>query len=605
MSSAARPFGSPVHDGAGREDLRRRIAALGARPFLHQVVQSPWDPVIDVEPLYREAKEQILEMIATCDQPGAGRCVTVHAPAGYGKTHLLAWTRQQLDNRNDALFIYIPPYIGENGPLETHLLRFTLEALRLRSTREEQLFGDAVRNFLVKCYNHMVTSRRGAAELNAGNWWTRWLFPGRLRISRHPDENPLLPLQRAFQGRGFLRGAFTEFEAQHPPDANGLRADWDTFVAISLLVCGDTRQRDTAGRWFRNDPMAPEVFEPYHLDQPCEGREKLRNALFTLNRMVGQRFCFAFDQMEDTYTSLQAKKSWDEDMRQMSLTLRNFLAVRGFCLLFMFQTVTWLAFADTVHKMLVQRMNAGRGAIQLRALDDEMAQAVIQQRMEHAVWQRLAPERPPDGEPFFPFSANDIQQMRTDTNSELRTFLIRAAQRYAEWIQTPWEPPKRLPIRLTSIDPCKVRSLEPKPILLQGENFPADVQVFFAGQQAERVTCRPEQGQIDVTTPTGLKGEVEVRVQAADDAGNAACLPIFFQEREEVPKPYHQHIDRKLLKERRQQLKLTQRQVEKQLGKSASFLTALETGRSKPGDDIFDKLAQIYQRPLEEFRKKS
>ena len=33
------------------EELRQRIAFLGARPFHHQVVQSPWNAVVDVEGL--------------------------------------------------------------------------------------------------------------------------------------------------------------------------------------------------------------------------------------------------------------------------------------------------------------------------------------------------------------------------------------------------------------------------------------------------------------------------------------------------------------------------------------------------------------------------
>src|SRR3954471_21974925 len=93
-------------DGADCHALLERVAFLGARPFASQVVQSPWNAVVDAPSLHGQVKERIRALVAGCGQPEAIRCLTVVAPPGYGKTHMLAWTRQLLDERKDAVFVY-------------------------------------------------------------------------------------------------------------------------------------------------------------------------------------------------------------------------------------------------------------------------------------------------------------------------------------------------------------------------------------------------------------------------------------------------------------------------------------------------------------------
>src|ERR1700691_41088 len=78
------------------EGLRQRLRALGARPFHQQVVQSPWSVVYDADLLYQEVKGLIARVVDECGQKDAVRCLTITAPPGYGKTHLLAWNRQRL-----------------------------------------------------------------------------------------------------------------------------------------------------------------------------------------------------------------------------------------------------------------------------------------------------------------------------------------------------------------------------------------------------------------------------------------------------------------------------------------------------------------------------
>src|SRR5262245_42579860 len=96
--------------------LLEQVAFLGARPFHSQVVQSPWNAVVDAPSLHKGVKDRIRSLVSECRGPEATRCLTVAAPAGYGKTHLLAWTRQLLDERNDAVFVYVSPYLPGTPP---------------------------------------------------------------------------------------------------------------------------------------------------------------------------------------------------------------------------------------------------------------------------------------------------------------------------------------------------------------------------------------------------------------------------------------------------------------------------------------------------------
>ena len=131
----------------------------GVRPFATQVVQSPWNAVIDAPSLHREVKDRIRKLVSDCGQPHAIRCLTVAAPPGYGKTHLLAWTRQLLDKHNDAVFVYVSPFTP-GGPstvtFEQHVMRATLDALWSRSRRQQSCFEQSVRTFLVGCYDRII-----------------------------------------------------------------------------------------------------------------------------------------------------------------------------------------------------------------------------------------------------------------------------------------------------------------------------------------------------------------------------------------------------------------------------------------------------------------
>jgi hypothetical protein len=595
------------------EDLLERIAFLGIRPFQQQVVQSPWNTVIDAPSLHREVKDRIRALVNTCGQDQAIRCLTVVGPAGYGKTHLLAWTRQLLDERDDALFVYVPPYApgGPGSPLpEQHVMGTALDSLWLRSRRQQTCFEQAVRSFLVACYDQVIDSGQDIKEtLRVGNVWTRLFRRSRLRIGPKGPQGQLAALQPAIARRPFLDRSFAEFSQRHPVGADGVRPDRDTFVAACLLACGDTRQRWHADRWFRADRIPPDVLKPFHLDQACQGTDKVRNGLFTLQRLVGRSFCLAFDQLEDTYLTLyQPGRSEATRFSQMlGLLLRNLTVIPGFCLLFACQQSVWQDFASSAPPMLIDRMVEGFGAQALQPLDDPTAQELVRERLQAAVWAHLVDGRPPADEACFPFTAEQIRRMRIGTGGELRAFLQLAQQEFEQLLKDPPKPPP--PIRLFAIEPREVMSHEPTAVLIRGENFLADVRVLFAGEPAPiPPVCRPNDGEIDVTTPTGLVGDVEVRAQAADDPNNGAALTLRFLERE-VPRPYREHIDGKKLQKRRKELGLTQYVVAKRVSDNQYKVTqdkisALERGVWKGvPEDLYNRLAELYGQPLSSFRR--
>jgi hypothetical protein len=158
-------------------------------------------------------------------------------------------------------------------------------------------------------------------------------------------------------------------------------------------------------------------------------------------------------------------------------------------------------------------------------------------------------------------------------------------------------------------------SHEATAVLIRGENFPAEVRVLFAGQPTEiPPVCRPGAGEIDVTTPAGPMGDVEVSVEAADDSANADNLMLRFMERE-VPRPYRKHLAGQRLKSRRQELQLTQKEVAEQVRSLPSGISELSRVKDwqpyisrveneswdKAPDELYVLLAETYRLPLSFF----
>jgi hypothetical protein len=414
--AASSPPSSPA---ATRKELLGVIAKFGDRPFQHEIVQSPWEPVVDVEGLHRPVKDTILRVLKTCGEPDTTRCLTVTGPSGYGKTHLLGWAREQLDLHDTGVFVYIPPYLADSGVVENFILQAVIDSLRHSSPRQCALFGGKVREFLVEVYDRKVRHRKNWRHLGLRYGLLRWLWPSWQLIGDRSVEDQLLMLQQALSQRGFLEMAFAKFKERYPFHPPGSKPDFDGFVAACLLACGDALQSDIAERWLGNK----ELRDPRLFDQPCHGQEKIRNILFTLNRLIAKPFFLAFDQMDDMYAVFSSRGTKVEDFKQLGRFLASLSYVSGICQVFMFQTSVWSSFITSVDKHLLDRMTATYGTQDLPHLDNDTAKALVRRRMQQFVWKELSDQGPPANEPYFPFKEEEIPPLRQQSQGKLRDFL--------------------------------------------------------------------------------------------------------------------------------------------------------------------------------------
>jgi hypothetical protein len=410
----------------------------------------------------------------------------------------------------------------------------------------------------------------------------------------------LTALQHAFRYRDLLEFAFHRFTEQHPAGAEGLRPDWDSFVAIAQLVCGNPTQHWHAKLWLQNEPMPPEVWAPYHLRERCQGPDKVRNVLFTLMHLVRRPFCLTFDQVEDTLNAVMKHPAppWD----QLTLLLVRLSSVPRFSMLFFIQASAWQEMHSKIPPMFRDRITQGHGVQRLRPLNAATAQAIVRARMDAFVWRELAGEGigPPANAPLFPFGADAIDELRVEANSELRPFLRLLQDRYVKLI-TP--APLPAPV-ITAVLPMQVPPHEPTALRIKGRHFRPEVGVFLAGRPITPVTYHPNEGSmevIEVTTPVGLLGEVEVRVQAADDPSRFATANLRFTD--SLPRPYARHIDRGKMKKRRKEMGLIQLAIGTQVGLTAKKISDFELDRWNPSDDIIERIVSALGGTLADFRK--
>jgi DNA-binding XRE family transcriptional regulator len=582
------------------EVLRQRLRALGVQPFHQEVVQSPWSVVYDAGPLHQEVKELVSRVTDGCEKKDTVRCLTIIAPPGYGKTHLLAWNRQRLEKSQSAVFVYIPPYSPDCGPFENHVLRAALDALRLHSRWQAERLNDRARSFLVGAYDAYISAGLPLSPLRAGSFWGRLLRPLSLRIEARNCEEQLAALQSAFRYRDLLEFAFNRFADQHPAGPEGLRPDWDAFVAISQVICGNPTQHWHAKQWLQNEPMPPEVWAPYHLRERCQGADKVRNALFTLMHLVGLPFCLTLDQVEDTIQAVmkQNEPPWD----LLTPLVVRLSSVPGFSLLFFVQAGVWHQLSAKIPPMLRDRITESHRAQRLRPLDDAAAHAVVRARMDAFVWRGLAAEgiTVPDDRPLFPFTAEEVRQRRMEANSELRPFLRLLQDRYAKMIAPSLSP---APV-ITAVLPAQVPPHEPKAVRIEGRHLRPEVNVFLGGRPITPVTYHPNEGStevIEITTPAGLLGEVELRVQATDDSQRFATTKLRFVD--PLPRPYAQHVDREKVRKRRTELGLNQTQLGARVGVNQTNISRFERDKWDPPDEVIHQIVVALGGSVADFRK--
>lgn len=572
--------------------LLAHLARQGARPFEEAVVQSPWTDVLDCTGLYPHPKDRLLRLIRECPNTGnVARCAVILAPPGYGKTHLLAWLRQQLAERREALFVYVPPVLPTGLPLDNHLVRAAVDSLELQPAALVA-YSANLRTHLVQAYDEAIFKRGikladlGIVRTLAGVFWPRVY-----KIVRRTLGEQEAALQRAFEKRRFLQFAFDRFQRTHPPASNGTRLDYDAFVAACLLFCGSEDQQEVARRWFQSPVDTFGEHARHHLLQPCAGQEKTRNVLFTLQAIVARPLCITFDQLDDAFNAYHVAGRWTEFQQCLGYLVNNLSVLPNFAQVFAFEQSVWEgAFRRQAPAFLIDRMTADGGELRLQPLRDATAREVVRVRLHAHVWGNLADLQPPDEEPCFPFTDADILRLRQESGGELRDFLARARQLYIEKLA-----PNSC---VQSIEPATGLRDEPTRVLIRGAHLPKKVRILFNNRAAVSIDCHPDLGEIRATTPTGLDGPCRVAVldEATGDPlpgeltftfADMPLVPV-------VPRPLHRHVDRVRMKECRNRRSLTQRAVAAQVGTTPVRVSEFERNMIDLDDAVIEKMADLY-----------
>ncbi len=589
-------FGSSSY--AERVELLRILARLNAQPFVNQVAQSPWDDLVDVPTLHAEAKERIRQMVERCERSGEIRIQTIIGQAGYGKTHLLAWLRQELEKAGRGVLIYVPPYrFGSPDAMsfEQHLLQSTYQSFWQRSPHREQLVRRIQRD-LVDCYDNMVMSSHSKKEaLGLAPGFFAGLLGFNLKIAGKSHEKQRKALQDALACSPFLDAIFAAFKNKHPIDADGVQYERDAFISVMLLACGNEKQLDVAERWFLSKATEEET-KLCHLDGNCRSTNKVRDSLYTIRRLMGQPFYLTLDQLEDTYRSLP---NTPDSSRIFGGTLggiiRDLGVIPGFGVVFMFNVSVWQEFCQVADAWLVDRLTEGRGVYQLRPLDEAAAKDLIRVRMQRGVWDRLSDTAPPDHDGIFPFTNDVIQQILTKSNRELRTFLYEAQDGFEKLLK-----PEEA-IEVVKVQPDEVWCDEETKIMIGFKNTPPSVRVFIE-QKELPTSSRGQPGEIEVTIPCGLAGDVTLRIASVHQSVNAVEVPVRVRQ---LPRPLKQWVDGAKVQNRLDELGLQLKKTANQIGfPSYHKLKKLMAEELEDApDELYEKLSVVLETPLHRLLK--
>lgn len=421
------------------EELRQQIADTGQHPFMSEVIKSPWEPIIDVEGFNRDLKCKILQMISECDQPAKPRCLVVADTTGSGKTHLLAWTRQQLTTTSASAFVYVPPYQVGYDSFSGYLFNATVRSL-LRSTEQRKVFKNSARRILVEEYDRLADDKKGRKILGIRQSLLDILYQRSFTIGNLQPQLQVERLQDALPRKGFMQGAFRIFRNRHPAPSE-VMLDFDTFCAACFAALGDAEQQITAERWFYGEPLTPEQRYILGVHDSCSRPDKIKNGMWTLSRIMGQNLCLAFDQMETMFHSLENSKRMAE-LATIMTSLEVFYSIPNICLLFFWQQNEWHRMAQQIDMHMRRRMLEGYGLQLLDELTREHAAELIAARMEYHIWKKYPLPRPRDN-PYFPFTEQDIDKLHQKSQRLVYQFIKNTNQRYKEIVfgHVPVSPP--------------------------------------------------------------------------------------------------------------------------------------------------------------------
>ena len=585
-------------------DLLQKIAQLGEEPFLSEVVKTPWQQVVDAKSLNQSTKGKILKMVEescrpdkeSC-QPDKPRCLVIMAAPGYGKSHLVAWTREQLGKRSGVCFVYVTPYRLENGPFERHLLLCIFNSLLRSSAMEQQYVEKKVLEILVKEYDALVKTRADRNILGVKRSWLAF-FTGRIPvIQEKPLDSQKEQIKVVLNRPGFLKKAFARLSRAWPSSNNEGTDDMDTFQALCSFIFGDQEQNSLASKWFRSEHLSTEEQKNLGVSTIAWNLGKVKNCIWTLNRLLGQSFCITFDQMEDTYFSLEQGGGLKNELARMVHALEAFYPMPGLCFIFFWQQAIWKNVVTELDPHFRRRMLEGSdNALSLEDLSEQAAQELIEARMAHYVWQPLHLE-PPAGQPLFPFQTSQIQDLLKKSANKVDIFIQEARKLYRQLLTGEVDPKNE--IVLTQITPRCCYAQEEKTVTITGVNIPEVAHVYFGTQESAWVECDPEQNIIAARAPRYRPGKVKIEVVAEDE--RTASIDFCY-----IDRPLNQYIDGKKLQAKRLSLKKSQTEVARKIGyRVHATISAAENNNDRypTTDDVYEKLARYYKCSLGEFLK--
>lgn len=610
------------------EEYRQQIARVGVNPFLRQVVQTPWSAVTDVATLHSDIRNHFLSIVLGCDQPNAVRCCAMFAPAGYGKTHILAWLRDKLENKNDNVyFAYVPPFNPNEKNARTpmqHIVHSVYDAVWNRSQKQRHSFEQSIRSFLVSCYDGLIKDKNhGQVKkvLGVGTIW-EWLFSwSGLTIGGKEEKAKLAALRSAIRRREFLNYAFQMLRQKEQTAPTGVETDWDTFVACCLLACGNTMQQWNGSEWFTQTTMTSMAdLAKAHIDHPCKGQDKLINALYTIQLLCNCRLAIAHDQLETTFNTIfnTNNESASQNLANLfGIFISTLLTIPRIANIYSFQASNMELLYQYIPTMLFDRIVEGYGIKKLQSITLDQAKDLVRVYMRLGVWSQLK-IAPPDDEKLYPFTAAEIAENHIAINQELRPFLRWCCKRFAEWLSRPIAAQK---MTISSIQPTNIISETPQPLILKGTHLPANIRVTFNGiVSALTPIARPADGEIDVTPPPNLPtGPVTVCIEETKNPENQATITLDVTSITDVPRPYSYWIDGKKLKSQREHLKqlhspqYTQDWVSEEINRSLPHLrlnknriSQLENGKwTDAPDEVYDSLAALYGVPLHQLQREA
>ncbi len=581
------------------ESDRGNYLAKLTKVFEHQVIRSPWDSIVDVETLHHKAKERLKDLLKNLQANRGSRCLTVHSSPGYGKTHLLAWVRQEIEQIKSVLFVSVPPYSFAGArTFDEHILLATIAAMFNHSREKLELIQGKMLQFLCKSYDAIV-ERGGSGKkiLRTGSFWTWLLNRNGIKLSKRTTHEQKRMLQVAFERNDFLQNTFEEFQTGCTISGDGIRLDREAFFALCYLSCGNALQRYAARNWFEQKKEPQFTFDSYFLTTPHFDADKVRDILYTIHAVANLNFCMAFDQMEDIYQSLGPTMQASEVPHRLAISLRNLTAMPGMGLIFMFQSSIWQRFAQDAQSMLVDRMIEGGGVVGLEPLDGETARAVVRSRLQQVAAALPVNKQANDPHSIYPFTDEQIQKIRVQTGGELRKFLRELYDQMPKTMKESLTLVERPQLSITKINPCEVFSYEPTPVCITAVNVPEEIEVFLDGKPIE-FRLDTQSSAIEITTPTYLVGSRTVRIQECGQAKNASEINLYFRERE-IPLPYCQHIDGVKIQQQRKKYGKTQKEVAERLQISVSQLSRIENNRwSSAPDHLYAALADLLAIPL-------